>query len=82
VTAWADAAVYGQSARDVTQSLDDLYPALRDARGVREPSLGLAEARMIGPVRERGPRPLAPRELARWTQRSREREISLSGRSR
>jgi len=82
VTAWANAAVHGQSARDLTAAIDNLYPSLVNARGVREPGLGLGEARMTALVRERGARPLARDELTRWTQRSREREVSRSDRSR
>ncbi|MDE3065151.1 MAG: hypothetical protein KGJ36_05730, partial [Acidobacteriota bacterium] len=82
VAAWADAAVYGQAARDAQQSLDDLYPELRGARGVREPSLTLSDARMTGRVRERGARPLGRAELGLWSQRSRELEMSRSERSR
>jgi hypothetical protein len=82
VAAWANAAVFGQPARDLSAALDHLYPRLGDARGVREPGLGLGEARMTALVRERGPRPLARDELSRWTQRSRERDISRSERSR
>jgi TrwC relaxase len=82
VAAWANAAVYGQRARDLSAAIDDLYPGLINARGVREPGLGLREARMTALVRERGARPLARDELTRWTQRSREREVSRSDRSR
>ncbi|HVB71520.1 MAG TPA: relaxase domain-containing protein [Acidimicrobiales bacterium] len=82
VAAWANAAVYGQSARELSRSIDDLYPRLATSRGVREPGLGLGEARMTAQVRERGPRPLVRDELSRWTQRSREREASRSDRSR
>jgi hypothetical protein len=42
----------------------------------------VTQARMIAAVRERGARPLAPDELARWVQRSRERSGAWSERSR
>ena len=73
--AWAEAATYGEGAQEITRSIDTLYPALRDSRGVREASIGLSEARMIRLVRERGPRPLASEDLERWAQRSRERSV-------
>jgi TrwC relaxase len=82
VEAWADAATYGQPARAVSASVDELYPQLRDARGVREPTLGLSAARMTALVRERGPRPLDRVDLSQWRHRSREREMSRSERSR
>lgn len=82
VAAWADAAVFGQSPRDISAALDNLYPRLRDARGVREPGLAMSEARMTGRVRERGPRPLTRDGLTMWSQVSREREISRTERSR
>ncbi|MFI5036468.1 MAG: relaxase domain-containing protein [Acidimicrobiales bacterium] len=82
VAAWAGAAVFGEPARELSVILDDLYPQLRDARGVREPGLGLAAARMTAAVRDRGPRPLAREDLTRWLQRSREREISRADLSR
>lgn len=75
VGAWAEAATYGEGAREITRSIDTLYPALRDSRGVREASIGLREARMIRLVRERGPRPLASEDLGRWAQRSRARSV-------
>jgi len=77
VRAWANAATYGQRISEITQSIDTLYPSLRDSRGVREHSIGITEARMINLVRERGPRPLASAELDRWAQRSRERSLGF-----
>ncbi|MGA2433099.1 MAG: relaxase domain-containing protein [Acidimicrobiales bacterium] len=77
VGAWAKAATYGQGSEEIERSIDLLYPSLRTSRGVREMSIGIAEARMIALVRERGPRPLASVELERWTQRSRERSLGL-----
>ncbi len=77
VAAWADAAVYGLRAADLDPSLDALYPQLRESRGIRDPSLGLGEARMTAAVRERGPRPLERGDVTRWLQRSREREVSM-----
>jgi hypothetical protein len=82
VAAWADATVFGQSPREISSALDDLYPQLRDARGVREPGLAMSDARMTGRVRDRGPRPLTHDGLTRWSQLSREREISRIDRSR
>jgi hypothetical protein len=81
VLAWADAASYGVRTEEVTRSIDELFPALRTSRGVREESIGVREARMTGLVRERGARPLASREIDNWRQRSRERSID-EGRSR
>ncbi len=77
VAAWANAATFGTRAEDLSSSLDALYPRLRDARGLRDASLGRPEARMTACVRERGPRPLARDELGAWLHRSREREVSL-----
>jgi hypothetical protein len=82
VEAWSHAATFGQAPRETGASIDDLYPTLRDSRGVREATVGVTQARMIAAVRERGARPLAPDELARWVQRSRERSGAWSERSR
>ena len=73
VEAWANAARFGQSPRDVARSIDTLYPTLADSRGVREMSIGVAQARMTGLVREKGPRPLGERDLHEWSHRSRDR---------
>jgi hypothetical protein len=81
VSAWANAASFGERAESITGSIDALYPSLRGSRGVRESSIGISEARMIALVRERGPRPLAVGDLDRWAQRSRERSEGR-GRSR
>jgi hypothetical protein len=81
VAAWANAASYGQAAKDTARAIDRLYPTLVHSRGVREATIGIIEARMIGAVRERGERPLAPRELLSWTQ-PRERSGSWMDRSR
>ena len=80
VTAWANAAVFGASTRQVDHNIDRLYPKLGHSRGVRESAIGVGEARMIQLVRERGARPLGEIELDQWHQRSRER--SRSDRSR
>jgi hypothetical protein len=82
VAAWANAARYGQAAKDTASSIDRLYPTLAASRGVRETTIGLSQARMIGVVRERGARPLAVSELDIWSQRSRERSGSWMDRSR
>lgn len=82
VEAWANAASFGQAPGALTATIDRLYPELRDSRGVRETTIGVAQARMIAAVRERGPRPLQLAELVTWTQRSRERSGSWSERSR
>ena len=82
IAAWSDAAVFGQGARSVVRDVDDLYPALRNGLGVHESVISVAEARMVGAVRELGPRPLQREELERWRYRSRDRERSREGRSR
>jgi hypothetical protein len=82
IAAWANAARFGQDAQDLTRAVDALYPALLGARGVREPTMSVREARMTALVRERGERPLGDRELDEWRQRSRERSTSRSDRSR
>jgi hypothetical protein len=81
VTAWANAAPYGQDPKQLTTSIDDLYPQLA-GRGVRERTIGVREARMITTVREVGPRPLERSGLEEWRQRSRELARSREGRSR
>lgn len=78
VEAWADAAVFGQRAEGVVASVDALFPSLRGGRGVHETTIGLAQARMLDRIRERGPRPLEPERLARWAQRSSERSRERS----
>jgi hypothetical protein len=82
VAAWANAANFGQSTRDVSDTIDRLFPELSQSRGIREQTVGVAHARMISQVRERGPRPVHVTELSDWTQRSRERSGSWSERSR
>ncbi|HEY5302818.1 MAG TPA: relaxase domain-containing protein [Acidimicrobiales bacterium] len=82
VEAWANAATFGRAARDVTSSVDLLYPAIGRARGVREESLSLRDARMISETNVRGPRPLDAHELDSWRQRSRDRSRDGVGRSR
>jgi hypothetical protein len=82
VEAWANAATFGRDARSITTSVDDLYPALRGSRGVRETTLSLRDARMIAETRERGPRPLDAREIDEWRQRSRVRSREGVVRSR
>jgi hypothetical protein len=52
-----------------------LYPSLIESRGVRETTVGLAQARMTGVVRAMGSRPLNEVELGDWRQRSRERSV-------
>jgi hypothetical protein len=82
VQAWANAATWGSDARDVTNSVDRLYPMESDSRGVREVMMSVREARMIAATRVRGPRPLRAREIDSWLQRSREISREPSGRSR
>jgi hypothetical protein len=82
IAAWSNAARFGQSSSAVTRAVDALYPALAGARGVREPSISVREARMTAQVRERGARPLETPDLERWRQRSREESRSRSERSR
>jgi hypothetical protein len=80
--AWANAARYGQDPREVHRAIDQLYPTLQGPGGVHERSIGVREARMIGRVRELGPRPLVREEFDQWRQRSRETVRSREGRSR
>jgi hypothetical protein len=82
LAAWADAAPFGQDPSDLTRSLDALYPRLRGGGGVYESTIGVAEARMIGVVRDLGPRPLDRNRFDDWRQRSRERSRSRDERSR
>ncbi len=82
LAAWANAAPFGQDPSELTRALDALYPRLVGGGGVHEPTIGVAEARMIGVVRELGPRPLDRSEFDRWCQRSRERSRSREERSR
>ncbi len=82
LAAWADAATFGQATGPLARSVDQLYPRLREGRGVHEATIALREARMLAAVRELGPRPLEPRELSQWTQSSRERVLSRGARSR
>ncbi|MHB8378804.1 MAG: relaxase domain-containing protein [Acidimicrobiales bacterium] len=82
VSAWADAATYGQDPTQLTNAIDGLYPGLRDRPGVYEPTIAVREARMIGSVRALGPRPLERSEFEDWRQRSREMVRSREGRSR
>lgn len=82
VEAWANAATWGSNAREVTDSVDRLYPTMSTSRGVREVTFSVREARMIAETRVRGPRPLDARELDSWLQRSREISREPNGRSR
>lgn len=82
IAAWADAARFGQDPSELARALDALYPKLQGSGGVHEPTIGVAEARMIGVVRELGPRPLERGEFDTWRQRSRERVRSRDERSR
>lgn len=82
VTAWADAATFGTPGKELALAVDNLYPQLNGARGVREPTMGVGEVRMIAQVRERGARPLDPTGLRSWRQRERELDRSRSERSR
>ncbi len=76
--AWSNAASFGQHPQRADAALADLFPSLGGARGVREPTISVREARMTSLVREHGPRPLEDPELARWRQRSRERSLDES----
>jgi hypothetical protein len=82
VAAWSDAAMFGQDAATLSRSVDLLYPALRDSRGLRAPGIGVADARLTGVVRDHGPRPVEIGDLARWRYRSRERSREGAERSR
>lgn len=82
VAAWADASPYGQDPRQITRSVDELYPSLRGPGGVHERAIGLIEARMLATVRAIGPRPLDRSAFDNWRQRSREVGHSREWRSR
>jgi hypothetical protein len=82
ITAWSNAARFGQAPGDVSRAVDSLYPELLGSRGVREPSISVREARMTARVRERGARPLETPELERWCQSSRDESRERSERSR
>jgi hypothetical protein len=82
ITAWSNAARFGQSPVAVARAVDSLYPELSGSRGVREPSISLRAARMTSRVREGGARPLEPTDLERWRQRSRDEPRDRSERSR
>jgi hypothetical protein len=82
IEAWANAARFGQDAREVTRAVDQLYPKLQGRGGVYERTISVPEARMIAPVRELGARPLDRGDLEQWRQRSREVGRSRDGRSR
>ncbi len=82
VEAWANAAIFGQDARELSKGVTSLFPSLEGSRGVREPTISVREARMIGLVRAHGPRPIVERELEQWRQRSREVSRERSDRSR
>ena len=81
VQAWSNAAIYGHDPLVGSDAINDLYPRLQGARGVREQTIGVGEARMTAMVREHGARPLGALEIERWRQRSRDRS-ERSGRSR
>jgi hypothetical protein len=81
VAAWSNAAVYGHDPKVSAVAIDDLYPMLLGARGVREPTIGVRAVRMTSLVRERGARPLSGPDLVQWRQRSRDRS-DRSDRSR
>ncbi len=72
VTAWADAARFGQHPRDLTRSVDELYPLLTGQGGVYERTIAVRDARMIATVRQIGPRPLERGQFDDWRERSRE----------
>lgn len=82
VAAFANAATFGAEPSELERTVDDLYPSLRDGRGLREPRVGVREARMIGLVNERGERPIHARDMAQWSQRSTERSRERDGPSR
>ena len=77
VTAWSNAAVYGQDPTTITKAIDQLLPSLRESRGVRETTVGVPEVRMVSHVLDHGPRPTRAVELDRWIQRSRERSSGV-----
>lgn len=82
LAAWANATTFGQDPRTLTHAVDELYPTLLGRGGVHEPTIGVGEARMIGVLREHGPRPLERGEFEAWRQRSRDRGRSRDDRSR
>ena len=82
IAAWANAAVFGQHAKELTQAVDELYPSLRGRGGVYETTMPVRNARMIPTVRELGPRPLDRGQFEGWRERSLENERSRTGRSR
>lgn len=82
VAAWSNAATYGHDPDAGAGAINDLYPALQGARGIREPTIGVHAARMTSLVRDRGARPLGSLDLALWRQRSRDRSSDRSGRAR
>ena len=82
VAAWANAATFGHDPVALTRAVDLLYPTLGGSWGVREPMIGVPEARMIGNVRQHGPRPIGGADFDRWIQRVREPSRSRSERSR
>lgn len=82
LAAWANATTFGQNPRTLTQAVNELYPTLLARGGVHEPTIGISEARMIGVLRDHGPRPLERSEFEAWRQRSRERVRSRDERSR
>jgi hypothetical protein len=81
VTAWANAAPYGQDPKELSRSIDELFPQL-EGRGVRERTIAVRDARMISTVREIGARPLERATFDEWRQRSRETVRSREGCSR
>jgi len=82
VAAWANASVFGVSARDLNAAVDDHYPGLSSGRGVHEATIGVRDARMTALVRERGERPITRAMTDEWRQRSRPSIRSRSDRSR
>jgi hypothetical protein len=82
VEAFANAAVYGVAPKTLSELVDTHYPELRDARGLESPLLSRDAARQVALVQERGPRPLDLAATQEWRQRSRERSLEYTPRSR
>ncbi|HEY1824927.1 MAG TPA: relaxase domain-containing protein [Acidimicrobiales bacterium] len=82
VEAWANAAVFGQNAHELTAQIDALFPRARERAGVYETTVPVREARAIAAVRELGPRPLGHDQFLEWRERSLESSRTRAGRSR
>jgi TrwC relaxase len=68
VTAWANAAVWGQKYSDLRASIEFFY-GVGDERGLLEEKRSLTEVRMVSEVNKRGPRSLRPDLQYQWQTR-------------